>query len=361
MTAFFYLAKSYLKTFLGIAFVILVIVVIVDGIDQFKVVEDLGGDKGKALVYILLRLPNSLYNFLPLLFLLASLFFFLGLARHSELVALRAAGVSAFRIVCVPIIMTIFLSLVIIGPYHLAMVKARTMSSDLISTLKGQPSDIIRTINRGIWLRENQGEDTRFIFIPRVNWKEKVFPNMEVFIKNPGKDTQHLIVKNGRIADGEWDLRGVQISQAARNSNAQSGLQNLKLPTKETFESLFADYLDPKTVPLYELPKFITELEKDGYDILPAKTLLYSELSQPLFLGFLCLLGSIFALAPMRGGGTSTRVLLALGTGFAFYFLTKLTESASKVGDIPIIVGVFCVPIAGSLFALSILLHKEDG
>ena len=105
MTLSLYVARKFLMAFLlvftGFAGVLMLL----------DLVEELHRASGQAISFAqaaglaALNTPDGLYRILPLVTILATLILFLGLARTSELVVVRAAGRSALRCL-VPVVLT---------------------------------------------------------------------------------------------------------------------------------------------------------------------------------------------------------------------------------------------------------------
>ena len=360
MTIFFYLSRTYLKTFLLVVSFILGLILIVDGIDQYGLIKNNNTTLAQCLLYVVIRVPANLYQFLPLAILISALMFFMNLAKHSELVALRASGISASRIVLVPVIVTAIIGLILIGPFNNLLVSSKNITDNYADSLRGRSSAAVRRVETGVWLREAIGSDVRFIYIPSINWKTKSFSDVEFFIKSGGLNITHIISKKARIVSDEWVLND-NSTFGEEEPTQRKNLKTISLKTQYNFDNIFASFLDPTRVTLRKLPAFISKLERDGYETNSAKTYFMSELSTPVFLVLMVLIGSVFALAPLRKGGAGVRSITAISTGFIFFGMTKLTESMSKAGDLPVELGVFVVPIAGILLAMSLLLHQEDG
>ena len=98
-----YLAQRYFKNFLTVLAIFAVIHMVVDLTEQMRKIALNGGDLGDALTLALLNMPSALYSLFPLVVMLATLVFFLYLARSSELVVVRASGRSALRATMAPI------------------------------------------------------------------------------------------------------------------------------------------------------------------------------------------------------------------------------------------------------------------
>lgn len=360
MIIFLYLARNFLKTFFMVLLFVLALILIVDGIDQYGNVRSYGATLAECVIYVLIRVPTNLYQFLPLVILISALSFFLNLSKHSELVALRASGISANRIVFVPVLMSFCIGLFSTFPFDPLLVGSRNIAETYLDSFRGRPSQIVRTLKDGVWLREVVSKDIRYIYIPEVKWNNQSFQNIEFFIKKPGQSITHITSKIAKIENEQWNLSdAIVYPEPTQTDTNETNI--IQLDTSLNFRNIFSSFSDPKRIQLKNLPEFISNLERDGYDIKEAKTYYYSERMIPVFYMLMALIGSIFALAPLRGGSTSLRAVSAISTGFVCFGVTKLCESLAKAGDVPIILGVSLIPIAGILLGTSLLLHQEDG
>ena len=93
-----YIAKSVITGCLLASFVILSIFVFVDFVSQLKEVGK--GDYGslQAVIYVFLGLPQRFYELSPSILLLGGILSLGALAASSELIVMRASGISTLRI-----------------------------------------------------------------------------------------------------------------------------------------------------------------------------------------------------------------------------------------------------------------------
>ena len=85
------------------------------------------------------------------------------------------------------------------------------------------------------------------------------------------------------------------------------------------------------------------------------------ELSLPLLLAAMVLVGAGFTMRHTRFGRTGLMVMLALGMGFSLYFIRNFAQILGENGQIPILLAAWGPPIAALLLPLGLLLHWEDG
>jgi lipopolysaccharide export system permease protein len=85
------------------------------------------------------------------------------------------------------------------------------------------------------------------------------------------------------------------------------------------------------------------------------------ELSQPLFLGAMMLIGAAFTMRPQRGGKVGLNVMSAILLAFTIYFIRNFAQILGENGDVPAALAAWAPPLAAAGVALGILLQREDG
>ena len=88
---------------LAVFAVIALVILLFTSVENLRRFGETGASAGDVLRITLLQAPEVLYQVFPLVLMLASLVTFLRFARTSELVVMRAAGVSALRLIAIPV------------------------------------------------------------------------------------------------------------------------------------------------------------------------------------------------------------------------------------------------------------------
>ena len=97
-----------------------------------------------------------LYQVFPLVLMLASLATFLRFARTSELVVMRASGVSALQLIAVPVLAAIVLGIgfvMVVNPFVAASIKRGLALED---DFRGSGSSLLSFSKEGVWLRQSR-------------------------------------------------------------------------------------------------------------------------------------------------------------------------------------------------------------
>jgi lipopolysaccharide export system permease protein len=135
----------------------------------------------------------------------------------------------------------------------------------------------------------------------------------------------------------------------------------LTLPSTLTAEQIRDSFGQPYTVPIYELPGFIAQLNAAGFAALQHRIWLQMQLSNPLMLSAMVLIGAGFTMRHTRFGRTGMMVLAAILLGFGVYFIRDFAEVLGESGQLPAALVAWAPPVAAILLAVGVLLHTEDG
>ena len=85
------------------------------------------------------------------------------------------------------------------------------------------------------------------------------------------------------------------------------------------------------------------------------------EITLPLMLVAMVLLGSALTMRHTRLGGTSIVVLISVLMGFSLFFIRNFAQVLGENNQIPVLLAAWAPPVAAILMALALLLHWEDG
>lgn len=365
MTLFLYLVRRFLLIFasltlgLGVFFALVTMV---------ELTAQLGKSQpGFSDIFglTLLRLPGGLYQILPLIVILSTVTMFLSLARSSELVAIRSAGRAGLAMLLAPA-----LAALLLGIFALAVgnpiVAATNAEYDIASSrFQGQSRSVLSLGQNGIWLR--QGDNTGQVVIRADRSNNEGSGFLDVSFLGFGPDTLptfRIEAQSAELMPGEWvirsakrwDLRDGDLPEASATFH-----DVLTLPSNLTVDKVREGFGNPATTSIWELPAFIEQLQLAGFSARRHLMWYHLELSQPAMLVAMVLLSAAFTMRPQRFGHTGAMVMIAVGLGFAAYFLRNLVSLLGENGQLPIVAAAYATPAALILLALGVVMFMEDG
>lgn len=338
----------------------------------FEMVEAMrrfgGRDLGMAQILAMaaLRVPRTLYQILPLIAILGSMALFLALARSSELVVIRAAGRSAVRVLLEPVLAMVLLGLLALAVMNPLVAAANRAYQDRLAALSGEDRIARMSLDgQAFWLRQGDGAGQTVIRAQRIEPDGLGFRQVTflVFSARDGAPIRRIEAAEARLEPGAWDLRDARIWDLhAENPEAEAeSLPGARLPTELTAARIREGFERSSTISIWNMPELIRLLDRAGLNARAQRAALQAELSLPLMLTAMLLIGAVFCQRHLRGGGNGLNLLVTVLAGFALFFFRNFAQILGENGQIPLAMAIWTPPVAGILLAIAMLLHLEDG
>ncbi len=365
MTLVLYIARRFTVMVLQVFLIFFGIMMLIDIIDQLRRFS--GSDIGLqgAAHLALMNVPENLYRILPLIFVMAATAMFLGLARSSELVVVRAAGQSGLRFLTTPIITALM-----IGAFAVAvlnpLVAATTKEYDrLWAQSAANGGSLLSVSDSGLWLRQGTEAGQTVIQALRSNGDgTELFEVTFLTFGADGLPASRTEAASAILEQGGWVLTGAKtwdLTATNPETVATQIIEGARLPSDLTPESIRDSFGTPSSIPIWDLPAYIDGLEQAGFSARSHRVWLQMELALPLLLAAMVLVAAGFTMRHARFGKTGTMVMLAMLSGFLMFFIRNFAQVLGENGQIPIIAAAWAPPVAAVLFSLGLILHLEDG
>ena len=326
-----------------------------------------GGDAGSfgdILDLALLDAPSGVYQILPLIMIIASISMFLGLSRSSELVVTRAAGRSGLRLLLAPLTVSVLIGAIGVAVMNPVVAATSRAFESKVATLRGGGS-VLSLSSSGLWLR--QGDDTgqTVIHAARTNLSGTTLWDATFLTFAPdGMPQSRIKADIAVLNNGAWTLNGVKtwpLNTADTPEAAATVSATASISSSLTADQIRNNFGTPSSISIWDLPAFIQRLQSAGFSAQRHIVWLQMELSQPLFLGAMMLIGAAFTMRPQRGGKVGLNVMSAILLAFTIYFIRNFAQILGENGDVPAALAAWAPPLAAAGVALGILLQREDG
>lgn len=288
---------------------------------------DLKPDYGawQALKYVLWGAPQYLYEILPIAALIGSVIGLGTLASNSELIVMRASGISLWRIV--GWVMRSAMVLVILS-FALSEFVIPQTNEQAKSVKKHRTAAELGEV-KGYWTREDQ----RFIYIDYANSKGELRNVEMIDFDQQYRINSILEADEGKfVENGHWKLNNAQqmdISQQGTSSLIKTNEQDLALALQPKYVHMVT--IDPEDLAPSQLVSFMEYMDK--YSAVPKTYLLafWKKVGSPFALLALVLIACSFIFGPLRQQSMGFRLVIALFIGLGFYYLQDFLGYASLI------------------------------
>jgi lipopolysaccharide export system permease protein len=313
----------------------------------------------KVVFLTLLRLPAFAELVLPFAVLIGSIGAFLMLSRSSELVIVRAAGVSVWQFLRPGIFVAFLFGIFAVTIYNPLATHARQASDRLFADMfaaKKAPQVETKT---SFWLRQDGPDGPSIVYARASADRGRTLAALTVLQFDANQNfIERIEADKAILRQGYWDLDNAHVSSSG----------NLPQFYKKYFVSTFLNSTQitesvdtAESTSFWELPEFIEFAEKAGLSTTAYKLQYQLLLARPFLMIVMVLLAATCALRPFRFGKIQTMVIAGLSGGFAFFVLVELSRKLGMSGHITAGVAAWTPIAIGGLLAVTVLLHQEDG
>ena len=297
-----YLLREYL-VFMGIglavATVLFVVIDLLQTLDRYIRIKP-------PLIYVLehflYRAPAAVHDGLPVVMLVATIFLFLALARHHELTAMKAAGMSLYR-VAAPVLLLGAGVAVLSGLFQELVLPQLNAMGDEVDRVKirGQLPRHLQSRER-LWLRT---ADSRFYRVELLNPASNDMYGVTV-LEVDRESFQLQSRLDARRA--HWTPEGWELTDGAFREFEPGGeVQTIPfvvtaIDLRENMEDFTKIHKPIGAMSYFELRDYVDRLEATGYQVKKYTVELYSKLSFPWVNLIMVLVAIPFSLQSPRGG-----------------------------------------------------------
>jgi len=365
MTLYLYFGRKFLFRFLAVFGGFFALSALTDATAIYGSYDDADLQFVDTLRLALLKAPSGVVQLLSIIVVLSALTMFLGLSRRSELVATRAAGQSAMKMLAAPVAVALALGVFAVTIFNpLAATALKQFETETGRYQTGTVSTFSLG-RKGLWLRQGNAKGQAVIYADRANFDATILSGVTFFeFSTSGILTRRIEAANASLSSGQWNVsRGKlwDLSKGVVPDKHAKIFDNLTITSNLTSDQILDSFGDPTTISFWDMQDFIKRLEQSGFSANRHRVYFQIELATPILLCAMVLLGSSLAMRHARSGRAGLMVLYTVLLGLAVYIVQDFAEILGSNGAVSAAAAAWVPPISALMLALGLVLHLEDG
>jgi len=315
--------------------------------DELKSIGEGGYGLKQILMYLALTAPTVFYELLPFGALLGSLFVVGGMGNNSEIIAMRAAGVSVFGVI--KSVMLAGLVMVVIALLVGELVAPKAAHQAQLVKMLAKKNEIDIQLRSGVWLREKN----EFVNVRKIKGEGELGDIYTYKIDAQGHllSVRH-IDEADFLGNGLWGVNNILQSEVSANQMFSTKKESDEWKTSIEPDLLSVAVVKSDNMALYDLYMYIDFLKQNNQKAQTYELAFWSRLINP-FVIFVMLMVSIpFVVGIKRGVSTGGRMMLGIIIGMTFNIFDKIAGHVGLVyGFDPMVMAVlpsilvFCLAV----------------
>ncbi len=324
------LSRYVFKEVLGYTALVMALLLVLTGLYLFLTqMNELGiGRYGvfDALVVVACRLPQQAFTVLPIASLMGALLALGNLARSSELVVMRASGVSVFRLAGWVGVAGTLLTVITwwVGDYLAPPAEQFAAEYKTLSQTNQRQSER----NETLWARDGN------VFVS-VH-KQTDFNSLSgLYVVR--FDQQHQLQSIGRAVAAAvdqsqtWHLQNYEETQFVADQVVVRHESNAEFHTNLSAEFLGTARAEPGSLTGRALLKYASYLEANHLKSDDYRTAFWIRVARTCSILVIVMLAVPFSFGSMRTSGMGARIVIGISVGAVFFLLAKLLGNARPI------------------------------
>jgi lipopolysaccharide export system permease protein len=285
--------------------------------DEMGEVGESGYQIGDALVFVALSMPRYGYELFPIATLIGALVGLGSLASGSELVAMRAAGVSISRIVLAALkggaVMAVVAVVIGEGVAPGAEEKALQLRSE------AQSGQVTLKTPHGFWARDGNAFINIREILPGASLRDISIYELD--------EEQGLVLathaREARYEEDSWILKGISRSRISDER------VDVLLLERTSWDSLLDPALlrvvvvEPHVLPVWSLSRYVGFMKANGQDPGAYETQMWSKIVHPALILAMIFMSIPILFGSARSTGIGVRIFAGVMVGMGFYLVSQ--------------------------------------
>ena len=334
-----------LRSFLGnFALILLSFVMLLLVFTFFELLGDIIRNRTPLVTvgdYLLNLMPSMIYVSTPLGVLIAVLTTFGLLNRSSELTAMKATGISLYRVITPVLVIAAVLAIALFAFDDFYLPVANRKQEALRMTIKGKPPQTyLRPDRKWIFGEQKPGQPGRIYYYRFFDADADQFADLTVFEFDPETFllTRRIFARNvvwqpqlnQWLFENGWErtFSGDEV-KSFRNFDVSTFAELGEQPAyfkKELRQSQEMNFT--------ELERYIRDLQQGGFDVVRLRVALFHKFAYPAIALVMAVLAVPFALS-MGKRGSLTGIATAIGIAIVYWVVAGLFEAMGNASMLP--------------------------
>lgn len=353
-----YMVRLFLTRSLAVLLALVLVLMTLDLLGEAgKILAVPGNGDAQLWQYVLLRLPLLASRFLPFAVLLGTLIAFVGLNQHSEVVAMKAAGLSAHQILAPLVVASIGIAVALFA-FNETVVVHSARHVNAWSDNDYKPIPPASGILSNVWVLD--GGDLVRAGLVSGRGPRMVVHRLSIYDRSGGVLQRVITAAEARPNPGarDWQLEDARIYDA--NMNVVRKLGTVNALAGVTPDQLTLAKVDPAELDYWTLKEQVGELEAAGRSSDEARAGLAHKISSPLSTLLMPLLAAVAAFGLARSGQVLIRAALGMGLGFAYFVADNFSLAMGNAGAYPPLIAAWAPFLLFLLIGEAVLVRTEE-
>jgi lipopolysaccharide export system permease protein len=347
-----YILKEFLRFLIVICITFIALYLIIDFFNKIRMFLSNNASIVQIASFFFYSLPMIISLIIPPAVLLATLMAYGSLSKFSEITAMKANGISLYRLTFPVLIFAVLMALVLFYFTEL-ITPASIQKSEHIEKVDIQKQQTLGYFKQNeIWYRGDAAIYNFKMFDVNNDTLHGITIN---YLNNDFTLRMRIDAKSAKWKNNKWifyDLLTTRFDSKNSPVLEWSKENIINIPEKPNDFKIVQK--DAEKMGYFELKKYVNKIQKEGYDVTRYLVHLQGKIAFPFVIIIMIFIGVSFSLRSERSGGIMQSVGLGIFIGFSYFSVHALSMSLGLSGRLPAILAAWGANILFSAIAAAL-------
>ncbi|THD38044.1 MAG: LPS export ABC transporter permease LptG [Sphingomonas sp.] len=356
-TVSLYMAKTFIVRVLAVLAALVLVLQFLDALSETgNILAHPGNGQAEVWRYISLRAPQIVARFVPYSVLLGAIITYSTLNQNSEVIALKASGLSAHQILA-PMILAALGIAVVSFAFNDRIVSRATATLDAWKKVEYAQIPIDHGDRTNVWTKA--GEDLIHVQYVRVQGDGAALTGITFYDRDAGGRLISTTTADHGQQQGKawriWPARKFDVASGQMSSLGPVVLADGVKPSQFTLASI-----DAEGQSFLELRSTVAALKAAGRPTKAYEGELWHKLSSPLSAILMPLLGAVAAFGLARSGKLFIRAVIGMALGFTYFVIDNFALAMGNMGAYPPFLAAWAPFLLFLMIGEAVLIRTEE-
>ncbi|MGX7896549.1 LPS export ABC transporter permease LptG [Tsuneonella sp. HG222] len=349
-----YLAKTFVVRILAVLVMLVLVLMMLDLLSTSgDILAYPGNGEGELLRYVGLRIPQLVARFLPYSVLLATIITLATLNQNSEVIAMKAAGMSAHQVLA-PLLLAAGIVSAASFAFNELVVTRATAELKAWDAVEFGPVPKESAVRSNVYYTSGNG------ILAASAAAGGEMRGVTFYERDPrGMIVRQLRAERAVFAAPGWKLDQPSVFDVRTAETAQEP-GSVVVARDLSLAQVRLGKIDPDAQGLAELSRSIDALDAEGRRTSELKAKWWHKLSGPLSALLMPLLGAVAGFGLARSGHLFARAVIGMALGFAYFVVDNAALAMGSFGGYPPLLAAWAPFFLFLLVGETVLIKTEE-
>jgi len=331
-----YILNLFIKTLIEIILIFFTLILIINLFEEINFLKKENVSGFYPIFLSLLNAPSVIFDILPFIFLVSTIFFFIKLMDKSELFIFKYLGITNIKILSNLVLCSFFIGVIIIFGFYTFSSKLKSHYLQIKNEFTADNKYLAVITENGLWIKDEINGKINIINADQIN--ENLLNNVSIvqFDKNFNL-LQSIESKEVDVKSKYWIIKNPIVTK----ENVTNKLELINLNSNFDIEKINNLFSNLSAMSVMELTKLKKDYFSLGYSTVDISVYQHKIFSIPIYLSIMTLLSGIIMINSRYKKSKIFNIILGISLSVIIYYVNYFSGLLGINGKVPIILSVW--------------------